>query len=260
MDATPVLAAILRDARKSALLRMRSEVLFPFNCQTANRRASAFPRRDASGACVDCPPPKTKRAQGKPGARCTRGLVCKVHKRMRTRAYRSSGGNPAFPARWFTAYSALSLVTGLSCHHRPRKLLLSRTCRQRRGARTTRLRRPPTAAFVFRRLCVHRIPPRVRDDRDPPLSSGETGRACNGDLPDMLSGIFLIPRLDSNFGKSAVICPSGCFVAAGSQDFACERREAVRDKAGRTACLRPHLRPHPEELATGSCLLYTSPS
>jgi len=36
-----------------------------------------------------------------PGARCTRGLVCKMHKKMRTRAYRFSGGNPAFPAQWF---------------------------------------------------------------------------------------------------------------------------------------------------------------
>ena len=27
-----------------------------------------------------------------PGARCTRGLVCKMHKEMRTRAYRFSGG------------------------------------------------------------------------------------------------------------------------------------------------------------------------
>src|SRR6476619_7865022 len=53
-----------------------------------------------------------KRAQGRPGARCTRGLVCKVHKRKRTRAYRFSGGNPAFPAQWFTAYFALSPVTG----------------------------------------------------------------------------------------------------------------------------------------------------
>jgi hypothetical protein len=35
-----------------------------------------------------------------PGARCTRGLVCKMHKRKRTRAYRFSGGNPAFPAQW----------------------------------------------------------------------------------------------------------------------------------------------------------------
>jgi hypothetical protein len=42
-----------------------------------------------------------KREQGMPGARCTRGLVCKLQKEMRTRAYRFSGGNPAFPAQWF---------------------------------------------------------------------------------------------------------------------------------------------------------------
>ena len=40
------------------------------------------------------------RAQGRPGARCTRGLACKGRKR-RTRAYRFSGGSPAFPAQWF---------------------------------------------------------------------------------------------------------------------------------------------------------------
>ena len=66
-----------------------------------------------------------------------------------------------------------------------------------------------TAALVIRRTRVHRIPPRVRDDREPPLSSGETGRACKGDLPGVLSGIFLILWLDSRFGKSAVMCPSG---------------------------------------------------
>ena len=33
-----------------------------------------------------------------PGARCTRGLVRKMHKEMRTRAYRFSGSTPAFPA------------------------------------------------------------------------------------------------------------------------------------------------------------------
>ena len=36
-----------------------------------------------------------------PDARCTRGLVCNVHKEVRTRAYRSSGEHPAFPAQWF---------------------------------------------------------------------------------------------------------------------------------------------------------------
>src|ERR1700694_3014546 len=34
-----------------------------------------------------------------------------------------------------------------------------------------------TTALVIRRHRVHRIPPRVRDDRDTPLSSGETGGA-----------------------------------------------------------------------------------
>jgi len=40
---------------------------------------------------------------------------------------------------------------------------------QRRGIKTTRLRRPPQPRFVKRAIGVHRIPPRVRDDREPPL-------------------------------------------------------------------------------------------
>ena len=56
---------------------------------------------------------------------------------------------------------------------------------------------------------VHRISLHVRDDREPPLSSGETGRAGIADLPDALSEIFFAARLD----RLLVICPSGCFVA-----------------------------------------------
>src|SRR5882724_1449227 len=44
---------------------------------------------------------KIQRAQGMPGARCTRGLVCEVHREKCTRAYRFSGNTPAFPAQWF---------------------------------------------------------------------------------------------------------------------------------------------------------------
>ena len=40
---------------------------------------------------VISPLPSGRRAQGKPDARCTRGLVCKKSGRERTRAYRSSG-------------------------------------------------------------------------------------------------------------------------------------------------------------------------
>jgi len=65
-----------------------------------------------------------------------------MHKEMRTRAYRFSGNTPAFPAQWFDDLYVLSLVTGLSCHHRQRDAQASSpTWRQRRGVRTTRLRR-----------------------------------------------------------------------------------------------------------------------
>jgi len=45
--------------------------------------------RCARGLAKCCPLGK-QRAQGRPGARCTRGLVCKLHKEIRTRAYRFS--------------------------------------------------------------------------------------------------------------------------------------------------------------------------
>jgi hypothetical protein len=55
-----------------------------------------------------------------PGARCTRGLVCKMHKEMHTRAYRFSGG-VRHPLRdGFTAYAVLSPATNSSCHRRRR--------------------------------------------------------------------------------------------------------------------------------------------
>jgi len=87
----------------------------------------------------------------------------KAHERRSPQVRRN---NPTFPAQWFTAYSELSPVTGLSCHRRPR--IASQTWRQRRGVRTTRLRRPLSASLVARSQSVHRIPPNVRDDGQRP--------------------------------------------------------------------------------------------
>ena len=60
----------------------------------------AFPRREAARVLLKSSALFKKRAQGRPGARCTRGLACKRVKK-RTRAYRFSGSSPAFPAQWF---------------------------------------------------------------------------------------------------------------------------------------------------------------
>src|SRR5436305_10173426 len=54
--------------------------------------------------------PSKQRAQGKPGADCTRGLVCQTHSSRRTRAYRFSRNSPAFPAQWL--YGLLRALPG----------------------------------------------------------------------------------------------------------------------------------------------------
>jgi len=76
--------------------------------------------RGAMRPSLDSARPRNGRAQGMPGARCTRGLVCKMHKEMRTRAYRFSGGIRHPLRDGFTAYAVLSPATNSSCHRRRR--------------------------------------------------------------------------------------------------------------------------------------------
>ena len=110
-----------------------------------------------------------KRAQGRPGARCTRGLVCKMHKGKRTRAYRFSGSTPAFPAQWFTAYFALSPVTGLFCHRRSREALASQELDASVGASGPHDFAVRIGALVSRAAASIASRPTFRDDRDTPL-------------------------------------------------------------------------------------------
>ncbi len=72
--------------------------------------AFAAPRRDAPGFCIWFRPRKT-RAQGRPGARCTRGLMCKL---CEMGAHEHTG--PAESIRpslrnGFTAYTVISPAT-----------------------------------------------------------------------------------------------------------------------------------------------------
>jgi hypothetical protein len=100
-----------------------------------------------------------QRAQGKPGARCTHSLACEsgVHA---SRSHRFTG-TPGLPcAMVLTVSFALSPVTGLFCHRRKRNAqALSPLERQRRGVRTTRLRRPRqhhSSSHAFARLTLPR--------------------------------------------------------------------------------------------------------
>jgi hypothetical protein len=65
---------------------------------TTREYAFAFSQHDMPEVCMNILSPRRER--GMPGARCTRGLVCKMHEKLRTRAYRFSGEHPASPAQW----------------------------------------------------------------------------------------------------------------------------------------------------------------
>jgi hypothetical protein len=123
--------------------------------------------------------PQNKRAQGMPGARCTRGLVCKMHKGKHTRAYRFSGGNPAFPARWFYGlFRALPGDRAFLPPSPPRSLLLENlTPASGRQDHTT----SPSASSAARLASPKRPPhpaPNVRDDAYAPLIGTGCAQRC----------------------------------------------------------------------------------
>src|SRR4030088_1404832 len=70
-----------------------------------------------------------------PGARCTRGLVCKIVRKKRTRAYRSAEALRHPLRNGFTAYIALSSATNSSCHRRRRISGLFESGRARKDLR-----------------------------------------------------------------------------------------------------------------------------
>jgi len=91
-----------------------------------------------------------------PDARCTRDLVCNVHKEVRTRAYRAAEAIRHSLRNGFTAYFVLSPVNGSFATVIMRTLPHHLTPAPRRQDHTT----SPYAsvALVCRNISVHRNP------------------------------------------------------------------------------------------------------
>jgi hypothetical protein len=141
-------------------------------------------------------PQEKQRAQGKPGARCTRSLVCSVLVAHESSPQVHRNTRPSL-RNGFTAYVVLSPATNSSCHRHPRikgcprPVGLEKTSANltpATGARTTRFCRPRKHRSSARRSIAHRpcqpalrsparptLPrpphpmPNVRDDHDTPL-------------------------------------------------------------------------------------------
>ena len=101
------------------------------HCGNSRPRGSAFPEGEicvigtTRGVAIsrhDLPEvlqshwPSRERAQGKPGANCTRSLVCRLRRANERSHYRFSQSSRLSPRNGFTASFVLSPVSGLFCH------------------------------------------------------------------------------------------------------------------------------------------------
>ena len=182
---------------KSGLLRFaRNDVARIPTCD------SAFSRRDAPELCKN-PSPQNQRAQGKPGARCTRSRACSVES-TRVSHHRFTG-TPGLPcAMVLTAYFALSPVTGLFCHRRRRNFFhqldasVGASGPHDFAVRSQALSSVAPSASIASR-------PNVRDDRDTPL--------CEGGMTMDVEVIWVRSEqeyfCERGWTCNSMICPSG---------------------------------------------------
>jgi hypothetical protein len=182
-----------------------------------------------------------------PGARCTRGLVCKVRKGKRTRAYRFSGGNLGIPCamalqlmarsprrriRLVTVIGELAILQARLGLQILRRLDTSNGCQDHTllPYAATRLRQkawPGYGAVVLRNgrsLTENRPANNLRADAAASTASPpafvtiairpscreRTGRTGSADLPDRLSGILpvgLFCRGVDASGRQGAVAP-----------------------------------------------------
>src|SRR4029077_20840003 len=177
---------------------------------TANdKHTLAFSRRTAPEVCVYFSPSITEGA-GKAGCALHPRSRVQCAQEVRTRAYRAAEASRLSLRDGFTAYTTLSPATGFVATVTLQVLLQSLTPASGRQDHTT----SPSAlarARLPHATGVHRIPPHVRDDRDPPLLSGETGRVMPLICPTAKAEYFCA-RGWTDFW---LICPSGSFCDVG---------------------------------------------
>ena len=149
-----------------------------------------LPRRKTPESVKENSHPLSLRAQGMPGARCARSLVCKVKKHtsiVTTVAPRS----PGIPrAMVLTASFALFPAIGLSCHRRLQDHRLTGLISASRYQNHTTSPSALTCSSCASRRPSHPAP-NVRDDREAPLLWARDARRGTTDLPVGASAIFL---------------------------------------------------------------------
>src|SRR6202165_2470043 len=122
------------------------------------------------------PPSERTRGRRESRVRAAPAISCaKMHKKTHTsiQVQRRQSGFPC--AVGYGLFRALPGDRAFLPPSSPRSLLL-KNLTPASGRQDHTASPAAKTAFVIRRLRVHRTPRRARDDLDPPLSSGETGK------------------------------------------------------------------------------------
>src|ERR1700676_3944411 len=131
--------------------------------------AIAFSRLNPPEFCCSLPPPEI-RGRRESRVRAAPAVSCAMCTKKCAHEHTGSAESIRPSLRnGFTAYSALSPVTGCFATVAPGKRLLLTNLTPASGRQDHTTPPPASAALVSRSFRVHRIPPRVRDDRAPPL-------------------------------------------------------------------------------------------
>ena len=139
----------LRDGGSTAVVQLSDSLA----------HTSAFSRHHLPEVFHFVCPPEIQRAQGRPGARRTRGLMGDRGSECCPRAYRFGGNTPAFPAQWLYGLYDFVLVTGfLATIARSKREPLSELT-PAPGRRTRTISPYASAAFVFAALASIASPP-----------------------------------------------------------------------------------------------------
>ena len=150
------------------------------------------------------------RAQGMPAARCARGLVCNGCGRAHT-SIQVTPESPGIPhAMVLTAYTVLSPV--LRAFWPPSPARLHANVTPASGCQDHTSLPSAICAVRYRRIRVHRIPPRERDDRVSPLcwdgTAANIALICISEKQNYFFRWGWTMGANQGMGRK-VICPSG---------------------------------------------------
>ncbi len=151
--------------------RALSQIQFS-NSKLVSRHGFTISPRVHASFCRKRPALSSQRAQGMPGARCARRSRAWCVENTRVSHHGHTGNTRHSPRNGFNGFLRALPGDRAFLPPSPLRSLLLKSLTPASGRQDHTTSPSASGALVFGAIHVHRIPPRVRDDREPPLRLG----------------------------------------------------------------------------------------